>query len=33
MPRTWSSHPGWPAKLGPVRVAGGTVTVRPVRMR
>ncbi|MDI9894977.1 MULTISPECIES: GNAT family N-acetyltransferase [Nocardiaceae] len=33
MPRTWSSHPGWPAKLGPVRVAGGTVTLRPVRVR
>jgi ribosomal-protein-alanine N-acetyltransferase len=26
-------HPGWPAKLGPLRVPGGTVAVRPVRLR
>lgn len=27
------SNPGWPATLGPLRAAGGVVTVRPVRMR
>ncbi|MEU4322588.1 GNAT family protein [Nocardia fluminea] len=26
-------HPGWPARLGPVMVAGGKVTLRPVRFR
>ncbi|WP_410870697.1 GNAT family N-acetyltransferase [Nocardia sp. A7] len=26
-------HPGWPARLGPVLVAGGKVTLRPVRFR
>lgn len=26
-------HPGWPALLGPVRVAAGVVRLRPVRMR
>lgn len=26
-------HPGWPARLGPVMVAGGRVTLRPVRFR
>ncbi|MFD3594562.1 GNAT family N-acetyltransferase [Nocardia sp. NPDC058640] len=26
-------HPGWPARLGPVQVAGGRVTLRPVRFR
>ncbi|MET9211882.1 MULTISPECIES: GNAT family N-acetyltransferase [unclassified Nocardia] len=26
-------HPGWPARLGPVIVAGGQVTLRPVRFR
>lgn len=26
-------HPGWPARLGPVVVAGGQVTLRPVRFR
>ena len=26
-------HPGWPATLGPVRVAAGTVTLRPIRQR
>ncbi|MFW0791305.1 GNAT family N-acetyltransferase [Gordonia sp. CPCC 205333] len=33
---SWSKshvHPGWPATLGPLRVAGGLVTVRPVRLR
>ncbi|MGA9873323.1 MAG: GNAT family protein [Rhodococcus sp. (in: high G+C Gram-positive bacteria)] len=33
MPSTWSSHPGWPAKSGPLKVAGGTVVIRPVRLR
>ncbi len=28
-----SRHPGWPADLGPLRVAGGLVTVRSVRLR
>lgn len=27
------SHPGWPATIGPLRVAAGVVTVRPIRMR
>ncbi len=26
-------HPGWPARLGPLRVRAGTVALRPVRMR
>ncbi|MGH3722245.1 MAG: GNAT family N-acetyltransferase [Pseudonocardiaceae bacterium] len=26
-------HPGWPAQLGPVRVAAGQVGLRPVRLR
>lgn len=26
-------HPGWPARLGPLIVAGGQVTLRPVRFR
>ncbi|MGW6425425.1 GNAT family N-acetyltransferase [Nocardia sp. NPDC055053] len=26
-------HPGWPARLGPVVVAAGEVTLRPVRFR
>ena len=26
-------NPGWPAELGPVRVAAGVVTIRPIRMR
>ncbi|MGH4012902.1 MAG: GNAT family N-acetyltransferase [Pseudonocardiaceae bacterium] len=26
-------HPGWPARLGPLRVAGGQVALRPVRLR
>ena len=29
----WSSHPGWPAQLGPLRVAAGQVTLRPIRLR
>jgi ribosomal-protein-alanine N-acetyltransferase len=28
-----SRHPGWPAWLGPVRVAAGEVALRPVRLR
>ena len=28
-----SVHPGWPATVGPIRVAGGAVQLRPVRMR
>ncbi|GLY64208.1 GNAT family N-acetyltransferase [Amycolatopsis taiwanensis] len=26
-------HPGWPARLGPLRVAAGEVSVRPIRLR
>lgn len=26
-------HPGWPARLGPVRVAAGQIALRPVRLR
>lgn len=26
-------HPGWPAQLGPIRVAAGEITLRPVRLR
>jgi [ribosomal protein S5]-alanine N-acetyltransferase len=26
-------HPGWPARLGPLRVRAGSVEVRPVRLR
>lgn len=29
----WTSHPGWPADLGPLRVAAGQVTLRPIRLR
>ncbi|GAA5043429.1 GNAT family N-acetyltransferase [Nocardia callitridis] len=28
-----AQHPGWPARLGPVRVAAGAVSLRPVRLR
>ncbi|MGQ4598297.1 GNAT family N-acetyltransferase [Nocardia sp. R6R-6] len=28
-----TQHPGWPIRLGPVRVAAGQVTLRPVRLR
>lgn len=28
-----SRHPGWPARLGPVKVAAGEVGLRPVRFR
>jgi ribosomal-protein-alanine N-acetyltransferase len=31
--RNSSVHPGWPATVGPLRVAGGLVRLRPVRMR
>ena len=26
-------HPGWPLNVGPLRVAGGVVRLRPIRMR
>lgn len=26
-------HPGWPVRLGPLRVRAGTVAVRPIRLR
>jgi ribosomal-protein-alanine N-acetyltransferase len=32
-PRRLGRHPGWPATLGTLRVAGGLVGVRPVRLR
>jgi ribosomal-protein-alanine N-acetyltransferase len=32
MPRPQGRHPGWPAKLGPLRVAAGTVGVRGPRL-
>ncbi len=28
-----SQHPGWPQPVGPLRVAAGTVRLRPVRLR
>lgn len=28
-----SSHPGWPTPVGPLRVRGGLVRLRPVRLR
>ncbi len=28
-----SRHPGWPVRLGPVKVAAGEVVLRPVRLR
>ena len=28
-----SAHPGWPTPVGPLRVPGGLVRLRPVRMR
>lgn len=31
--RNSSVHPGWPTPLGPLRVAGGVIRLRPVRMR
>lgn len=31
--RSSGRHPGWPARLGPVRVAAGLVALRPVRLR
>ncbi|MGI9003207.1 MAG: GNAT family N-acetyltransferase [Pseudonocardia sp.] len=30
--RVSGRHPGWPARLGPLRVPGGLVAVRPVRL-
>ncbi|MGH3915145.1 MAG: GNAT family N-acetyltransferase [Pseudonocardiaceae bacterium] len=26
-------HPGWPARLGPVRIASGEIALRPIRLR
>ncbi|WP_422745057.1 GNAT family N-acetyltransferase [Mycobacterium sp. WMMD1722] len=31
--RSSSAHPGWPTSTGPVRVPGGVVRLRPVRLR
>lgn len=31
--RSSSRHPGWPAVVGPLRVAAGVIRLRPVRMR
>jgi len=31
--RSNQRHPGWPARPGPLRVAGGLVRLRPVRLR
>ncbi|OBB57751.1 GCN5 family acetyltransferase [Mycobacterium sp. 852013-51886_SCH5428379] len=31
--RSNPAHPGWPTPAGPVRVAGGVVRLRPVRLR
>ncbi|MCL2534878.1 MAG: GNAT family N-acetyltransferase [Nocardiaceae bacterium] len=28
-----SVHPGWPARVGPLRVPAGRVTLRPIRLR
>ncbi|WP_433610792.1 GNAT family N-acetyltransferase [Prescottella agglutinans] len=28
-----SVHPGWPARIGPLRVPAGRVTLRPIRLR
>lgn len=30
---TESRHPGWPARLGPLQVAAGSVAARPIRLR
>lgn len=32
-PRSVGRHPGWPARLGPLRVAAGAVGLRPPRLR
>lgn len=32
-PRPAGRHPGWPARLGPLRVRAGTVALCPVRLR
>lgn len=29
----YSAHPGWPARLGPLQVKAGVVTLRPIRLR
>lgn len=31
--RLGGAHPGWPAPVGPIKVAAGVVRLRPVRMR
>src|ERR671916_61388 len=31
--RSSARHPGWPARLGPLRVRAGVVALRPVRLR
>ena len=31
--RNSSAHPGWPMPVGPLRVSGGVVELRPVRLR
>lgn len=33
VPEPLGGHPGWPARLGPLRVTGGEVGLRPVRLR
>ncbi len=32
VPEPLGGHPGWPARLGPLRVAAGEVALRPVRL-
>jgi [ribosomal protein S5]-alanine N-acetyltransferase len=32
-PQVEGRHPGWPARLGPLRVRAGEVALRPVRLR
>lgn len=32
-PEPVGGHPGWPARLGPVRVSSGEVALRPVQLR
>jgi ribosomal-protein-alanine N-acetyltransferase len=33
LPEPTGRHPGWPARLGPLRVSGGVVGLRPVWLR